>query len=490
MLKKIGLEHFKSFEFLDDLTIKPLTILCGVNSGGKSSIIKSLLLLKQSYENSLATNEITLNGDYTVNGTMKDIIYKQQGDSFILRNVFRLEYHGAKYKGEAKQDLVSAREIGKMLGLSPNNVKCFELEVECTIRRKHAEGILESNYISNYKVYIRPISKLNELIGDKAFSVQLAFCKYGKGKYDVILENFPTISGGVVNEKFEKCSCYFSGMRLNNLYYQGNYKNIKMQEFLVNLYAVCRIVANQYDGIKYLGPLRDTPDRQYAIYKNTTASTITGAEAPYLLARKGERRIDKKIHPPVMEENFDNQIVNANSTVMELVHEWMNYLELGNIEIRNNENTIQVNIGDNNIADVGFGVGQALPILVEGITMNYEQSLLIEQPEIHLHPRMQMRMADFLISLALTNHNLIVETHSDHIINRIVRRALECKDDSLINNIVIYFVDNVNGQSTVEEIVIDRVTGITQCPEAFFGQFASETNLIVKAGLNNISKGN
>lgn len=490
MLKAIRLEHFKSFELLDDLTIKPLTILCGVNSGGKSSIIKSLLLLKQSYENSLATNEITLNGDYTVNGTMKDVIYKGQGDSFSLRNIFRLEYHGAKYRGEAKQDLVSAREIGKMLGLSPNNVKCFELEVECTVRRKHTEGILESNYISNYKIYVGPLNKSNELMGDKAFSVQLVFCKNGKGKYDVILENFPTISGGVVNGKFERCSCYFSGMRLNNLYYQGNYKSVKMQDFLVNLYSVCRIVANQYDGIKYLGPLRDTPDRQYAIYKNTTASTITGAEAPYLLARDEKKRIDKKIHPPVMEEKFDTQIISENNTVMELVYEWMNYLELGNIEIRNSENAIQLNIGDNNIADVGFGVGQALPILVEGITMNYEQSLLIEQPEIHLHPRMQMRMADFLISLASTNHNLIVETHSDHIINRIVRRALECKDDSLINNIVIYFVDNVNGQSTVEEIVIDRVTGITQCPEAFFGQFASETNLIVKAGLNNISKGN
>lgn len=490
MLKTIRLEHFKSFKFLDNLAIKPLTILCGVNSGGKSSIIKSLLLLKQSYENSLATNEITLNGDYTVNGTMKDVIYKGQGDSFSLHNRFCLEYHGMKYSGEAKQDLASAREIGKMLGLLANNIKCFELEVECTVRRKHTEGILESNYISNYKIYVGPFNKSNELMRDKAFSVQLVFCKKSKGKYDVILENFPTISGGVINEKFERCSCYFNGMRLNNLYYQGNYKNVKMQDFLVNLYSVCRIVANQYDGIKYLGPLRDTPDRQYAIYKNTTASTITGAKAPYLLARNGKKRIDKKIHPPIMEEKFDTQITSGNNTVMELVYEWMNYLELGNIEIRNSENAIQLNIGDSNIADVGFGVGQALPILVEGITMNYEQSLLIEQPEIHLHPRMQMRMADFLISLASTNHNLIVETHSDHIINRIVRRALECKNESLINNIAIYFVDNVNGQSTVEEIIIDRVTGITQCPEAFFGQFASETNLIVKAGLNNISRGN
>lgn len=51
MLREISLEKFKAFDTLEELSIKPLTILCGVNSGGKSSIIKSLLLLKQSYEN-------------------------------------------------------------------------------------------------------------------------------------------------------------------------------------------------------------------------------------------------------------------------------------------------------------------------------------------------------------------------------------------------------------------------------------------------------
>ena len=83
-----------------------------------------------------------------------------------------------------------------------------------------------------------------------------------------------------------------------------------------------------------------------------------------------------------------------------------------------------------------------------------------------------------MITLAATNHNLIVETHSDHIINRIVRRALECKDNSLIDNIAIYFVDNVNGKSTIEEIVIDRVAGITKCPEAFLANLLQRQTIL------------
>ena len=62
MLREISLEKFKAFDTLEELSIKPLTILCGVNSGGKSSIIKSLLLLKQSYENTFSTNDFSGKG--------------------------------------------------------------------------------------------------------------------------------------------------------------------------------------------------------------------------------------------------------------------------------------------------------------------------------------------------------------------------------------------------------------------------------------------
>lgn len=122
--------------------------------------------------------------------------------------------------------------------------------------------------------------------------------------------------------------------------------------------------------------------------------------------------------------------------------------------------------------------------------MNYEQTLILEQPEIHLHPRMQMRMSDLLLTLSQTNHGVIVETHSDHIINRIVRRALEAEDESVLNNIAIYFVSNSENGSKVVPITIDRVCGISECPQEFFTQFASETSFIINAGLNNMNRGN
>jgi predicted ATPase len=136
-----------------------------------------------------------------------------------------------------------------------------------------------------------------------------------------------------------------------------------------------------------------------------------------------------------------------------------------------------------NIADVGFGVSQIFPILLEGLRMPRGSTLLLEQPEIHLHPNLQMQMADYFISLALSGKRVIVETHSDHIINRLVRRIVEDVNLNLKDQIAIYFIrPNVDG-AVFEEIKIDDKRGIINWPEDFFDQTALEQEKILQAGL-------
>lgn len=96
-----------------------------------------------------------------------------------------------------------------------------------------------------------------------------------------------------------------------------------------------------------------------------------------------------------------------------------------------------------------------------------------------------MELADFFLSLVSKNRQVIIEAHSDHIINRVLRRVLECETEFLLNATTIYFLE----QSSIKEIEMDRVQGISKCPEDFFRQFALETNKIFNAGLDNIKKG-
>jgi predicted ATPase len=135
------------------------------------------------------------------------------------------------------------------------------------------------------------------------------------------------------------------------------------------------------------------------------------------------------------------------------------------------------------IADVGFGVSQVFPILLEGLRIEKGTTLILEQPEIHLHPKLQMFLSDYLLSLALSRKGVIVETHSDHMINRLVRRIVEDTSHNLDDLVQIYFVKNSENGSIVEPVEIDPVRGIVNWPEEFFDQGVNELEEIMRAGI-------
>lgn len=164
--------------------------------------------------------------------------------------------------------------------------------------------------------------------------------------------------------------------------------------------------------------------------------------------------------------------------------QWMTYLQFGDYTLPKSLETIQLNISNYNVSNVGFGVSQVLPIIVSGLIKSEKELLLLEQLEIHLHPSAQMCIADYLVSMAMSKRNLIVETHSDHIINRVVRRIME--NPKLQNIVKIYFVEqNDAGISNISLITIDNEMGVVDAPEGFFSQFANETEKIIYTGLKN-----
>ena len=83
MLKKIGLNNLRSFKNLKDLELKPITILCGTNSSGKSTILKSLLLWKQTLENLSSNDGFLLNGRYTNLGTQENLLHNNTKSKVI-----------------------------------------------------------------------------------------------------------------------------------------------------------------------------------------------------------------------------------------------------------------------------------------------------------------------------------------------------------------------------------------------------------------------
>ena len=127
----------------------------------------------------------------------------------------------------------------------------------------------------------------------------------------------------------------------------------------------------------------------------------------------------------------------------------------------------------------GFGMTQVLPIMVAALSANGDDLLLIENPEVHLHPTGQAEMGTFLAEVASAGVQVLIETHSDHVLNGI-RRAV--KSGTLApGDVVLHFFrprreDRTEGGPQVHNPVLDSDGNIDSWPDGFFDQFDRDMN--------------
>lgn len=126
----------------------------------------------------------------------------------------------------------------------------------------------------------------------------------------------------------------------------------------------------------------------------------------------------------------------------------------------------------------GFGLTQVLPLLVAAVSADLEDFLLVENPEVHLHPSGQAAMGEFLAEVAAAGVQVLAETHSDHVLNG-VRRAVK-KGILLPDDAVLHFFrprgEAGDDRSQVESPSIDSQGRVDAWPEGFFDQFDKDMN--------------
>ncbi|MEG6290607.1 AAA family ATPase [Enterobacter bugandensis] len=138
---------------------------------------------------------------------------------------------------------------------------------------------------------------------------------------------------------------------------------------------------------------------------------------------------------------------------------------------------LQFKMGSNawvKASNMGFGASYALPIIIAGLTTPKDGLLIIENPEAHLHPAGQSAMGQFIAWLASKGVQIILETHSDHILNG-VRIAIASKNSVKSEDTNIIFFDNDNDAQTFQELYINESGGISSWPKTFFDQFQLDT---------------
>ncbi len=234
-------------------------------------------------------------------------------------------------------------------------------------------------------------------------------------------------------------------------------------------------LANRLRNLTYITAERVGPREVYAI-KDRQNSTTVGSQGEHtvsLLNWGRDEAVLKELRLPEVLE-----------TRLRQVEERMRRLFPGSaLAVQQLPQTNAVTLGLRNSDDTdfhrpihtGFGLTQVLPILVAALSATKEDILLIENPEVHLHPAGQALMGGFLADVARAGVQVIVETHSDHFLNGI-RRSVKARRLTSEQVAVHFFRPRADDETQVISPVLDDSGNIDTWPDGFFDQFDKDMN--------------
>jgi predicted ATPase len=446
-IEHLRIDGFKSWREVD-LRLAPITGLFGNNSSGKSSLMQFLLMLKQTKEATDRSLALDFGGSnsYAYLGSFQDVVFYHNEDKEIQWTVgWRLPV-----PLEIIDPTASRRSVlftGNQMILTANVEMRDAQPVTSMIEYKFANEIFALRRKKNQatKFQLEPSDK----------SKRFHFIRNQGRPWD--------LPGPVKSYAFpDQAKTYFQNADL-------------LSNFELSFESLM-------DSIYYLGPLREVPKREY----------IWGGASPTDVGRRGERAVDAILAAQARKEMRSLGYRKQKRPFQAILAHWLQ--ELGLIdqfrveEIAKGSNLYRVRVRQDRrgpevlLTDVGFGVSQILPILVLLYYVPENSIVILEQPEIHLHPRVQSGLGDVLINVAKARRiQLIVESHSEHLLRRLQRRIAE--GEVIPEDTALYFCETAAGESRLTALDVDLYGSIRNWPKDFFGDEFGEIAAIQEAGL-------
>lgn len=435
MLTRLRAQNFKSWLDTGDLRLAPLTGLFGPNSVGKTSILQILLLLKQTVESP----------------DRKRVLHTGDERSLVDLGTFF--------------DLIHSHDASSPLELSlswilPEPLSIDDPEREGRTLFRTQSLTFTTSVLGESK---RPVlSSFSYEFDNHRFGVRRRTDApaTGKDKYDLETPGFQAKRApGRQWPLPAPVKCYgFPDEALG--YYQNT-------GFLPDFVLALEVL---FSSMTYLGPLREYPKRSY----------VWAGERPVDVGRRGEQSIAALLAARAEDTRIPRGTGKARryASIEERVLEWMR--KMGVIHsfslkpIAENRKDYEVRLRHSRrapevlITDVGFGVSQLLPVLVLCYYAPEGSTILLEQPEIHLHPSVQAWLADVFIDVTKERGvQIVVESHSEHLLRRLQRRIAEGVIPA--ERTALYFCKMVDESSSIEELALDASGHISNWPAGFFG---------------------
>ena len=454
MLTELSFQRFKSWRDTGAIRLAPLTALFGSNSSGKTSVLQMLLLLKQTAESPDRTQVLNLGDDRSLVdlGTFQDVLFRHD-----LTDPMRVSI---------------AWNLPRSLEIADPARKSGVL-----FKGEHIEFSANIEWQANVEPGVgRPVvTEMKYGFSGETFGMTQTSGK--KLEYDLKSDFRFIRSPGRPWKLPPPAKCYGFPDQVRAYYQNAGFLadfELQFEELFARLF--------------YLGPLREYPKRQYA---------WAGAQ-PADMGRKGERVVDALLASRESGAKIPRGKGKKRQNVEERVAEWLK--ELGLIDsfqvrpITKSGRLFQVWVrrdpkaAEVLITDVGFGVSQILPVITLCYYAPEGSTLLLEQPEIHLHPKVQAGLADVLLDAMKTRGiQIILESHSEHLLRRLQRRVAE--EVVAPEEAALYFCSTEKGESRLTPLDLDLFGNIKNWPKDFFGDEFGEIAAMSEAMLERKRKG-
>lgn len=489
MLTKIGLENFKAFGSYTELDIGDLTVYAGLNSSGKTSIYQALQVLIQSH-GKYYTDQfnnilpfLVINGNLVKLGKNKEILHnpKLTYVKFVLvwDNSIELCY---KYSLNLSDNSIgSTSDKGNVFFLSETHIK-KDGEIQIQVSAKRTKWRVEAHDSLRFvefdiaKIIYDIISEDGDICSDKDISIdedeltsdekltlETLFCP------NVIFENVQKVnlSYNLVN-RFEIGFAEVKQSLEPNFRDEVNWKKVKkaFNGNNINPDQVTLVNANIAQYLKYeltennilvLPPFRGYPQRLYTDTTEPNPLSLFINESQQIVPYYYDSDKDI-IREGSLEEAFNFWIVDHFEIADKVIVEEPISGLATEIYLQKNKKKLP-------IINVGFGISQILPVIFLLLEQDNDKIMIVDEPEIHLHPSVQSKLADFFFSMAVTGRKLIIETHSEYLIDKLI--YLSIKNENKKDSFKLMWLKRINHESKAEEIEFDEFGYLINPPDGF-----------------------
>jgi predicted ATPase len=432
---QIHLEHFKAYRNSGRVPLRPLTLLLGANNSGKSSLLHAILLLAQTLEDTTSRQPLVTSGAFVDLGGYYDIVWGGPGASepfSIALSVTPSSIEQEFFLFETSDDQASPTDLRVSFSFDP---------------QRNAIVVSSSSLSGDSETFVSARRS-----GSGYFSPHIP--ADGRSRLTTHFRHFlPT---------------YIPSRDMDFR------KERKLLEFMYRADQTTAAWTQMFSGVGHVAPLRQPVPRFGILGKSPTSELGPGGENLLRALRSYDDDGDGREHRLVSE-------------VSQWISSAFGMLEDLRIVDVDEAGTVLALLGDErngfrniNVANMGEGISQLLPIIARVLTTPSGGALLVEQPELHLHPAAQADLADLFIAGAQSgNRQYIVETHSEHLLLRLRRRIA----DSTIApaDVAVLYVERGAKSSSVRSLDLNSSGEFEDWPKGFFDERYREALAIMEA---------